>query len=94
MDKLQVRRPGRVLTTVISALLLLLAVLIVFPQEPVTPRHSFSVGMGQQVTDTVTTDAAPPDESATNGPKEATIVLGTLAMLAVVGLAFARHKSQ
>ena len=92
MNKLQVRRPGRVLAIVVSALLLMLAVAVTTPREPVTAHDSFSVGIGHEVTDTVSTDAAPPDQPDNDAPKQVTIVLGTVALIAVVGLAFARRK--
>jgi hypothetical protein len=93
VDKLQVRRPGRILAIAASALLLMMAVVVTSPRDPVMAPDSFSVGIGHEVTDTVTTDAAPPHQPNTDAAKQVTIVLGTVAMIAVVGLAFARRKS-
>jgi hypothetical protein len=89
VDKLHVPRSGRVLAIVASALLLMLVVVLTSPPQPV---ETHSVGIAHEVTDTVSTDAAPQAQSDKDAPKQVTIVLGTVAMIAVVGLAFARRK--
>jgi hypothetical protein len=46
--------------------LLVLAIVMTAPPQPV---ETHSVGIGHEVTDTVSTDAAPPDPSVSDAPK-------------------------
>jgi hypothetical protein len=94
VDKLQVRKRGRAVATVTAALLLMLAVVLSSPRQPVQGHDAVSVGIAHEVTDTVFTDSAPSVHSDNDGvaPKQVTIAIGAVAMLAVVGVAFSRRK--
>ncbi|WP_325336872.1 hypothetical protein [Mycobacterium sp.] len=92
VDKLQVRRHGRVVATVAVALLLMLTVVVSSPSQPVATHGTASVGIAHEVTDTVSTDSASSHQSDGDAPKQLTIAIGAVAMLAVVGVAFSRRR--
>jgi len=92
VDKLQVRKRGRVVATVTAALLLMLAVVVSSPSQPEATRDTASVGIAHEVTDTVSTDSASSHQPDGDAPKQVTIAIGAVAMLAVVGVAFSRRK--
>jgi NADH:ubiquinone oxidoreductase subunit 6 (subunit J) len=92
VDKLQVRRRGRAVATVTAALVLMLAVVVSSPRQPVATHDTASVGIAHEVTDTVSTDSAPSHQSDGDAPTQVIIVIGAVAMLTVVGLAFSRRK--
>jgi hypothetical protein len=94
VDKLQVRRRGRAVATVTVALLLMFAVVVSSPRQPVQGHDAVSVGIAHEVTDTVSTDSAPSVQSDndSDAPKRVTIAIGAVAMLLVVGVAFSRRK--
>ncbi|MGX9789287.1 hypothetical protein [Mycobacterium sp. MMS18-G62] len=72
----------------------MLAIVITSPGEPPQTHEAVSVGIAHEVTDTVSTDSPSPDQSDADAPKQVTIALGAVAMVAVVGLAFSRRKSR
>ena len=74
-----------------AALLLMLAVVVSSPRQPVQGHDAVSVGIAHEVTDTVSTPSVQSDNDG-DAPKQVTIALGAVAMLLVVGLAFSRRK--